>query len=89
MRSLNSSRWIATKGVLFLCLGCLSSALLFLEHPTTRVGLLLALTVWSFCRFYYFAFYVMKRHVDADYEFSGLGSLASHLIRKGKRTRRA
>jgi hypothetical protein len=82
MRELTSGRAIVIKGILFLLLGLLSSLLLVLEHPTVRLLVLLLLTVWSFCRFYYFAFYVMERYVDSSYRFSGLFSLARHFLSK-------
>lgn len=82
MKNLTSPAWIKVKGLLFLLLGLLSAVLLFFERPTLRVALLLILAVWCFCRFYYFAFYVIERYVDPNYRFSGLLSLASYLIRK-------
>jgi hypothetical protein len=82
MKDLTNPRWIKAKGFLFLFLGLLSSLLLFFEHPTLKVGLLLALAVWCFCRFYYFAFYVIECYVDPSYRFSGLLSFARYLIRK-------
>lgn len=82
MKDLTNPTWIKAKGLLFLFLGLLSVALLFFEHPTLRVALLLIVAVWCFCRFYYFAFYVMERYVDPNYRFSGLLSLARYLIRK-------
>jgi|HubBroStandDraft_4_1064222.scaffolds.fasta_scaffold1104950_1 hypothetical protein len=72
MRNLNSSRWIKFKGLLFLLLGLLSAALMLLDHLTPKTVLLLLVTVWSFRRFYYFAFYVIEHYVDPDYRFSGL-----------------
>lgn len=82
MRNLTDVRWIKLKGMLFLLLGLLSTALLFHEHPTLSAAFLIAVTVWSFCRFYYFAFYVIERYVDPSFRFSGLLSLAVHLIQK-------
>jgi hypothetical protein len=82
MRDIASPKWIKAKGLLFLFLGLLSATLLFFEKPTLRVALLLVLAVWGFCRFYYFAFYVIERYVDADYRFSGLLSFARYLIGK-------
>lgn len=81
MRDLTSPAWIKAKGLLFLFLGLLSLALLITERPTLRVAGLLALTVWCFCRFYYFAFYVLERYVDPSFRFSGLISLARYLLR--------
>jgi len=83
MKDLTDARWIKLKGVLFLIIGLLSAALLVLEHPTVRVGVLLAITIWCFCRFYYFAFYVIEKYVDSQYRFSGLWSFACYLV-KGK-----
>jgi hypothetical protein len=81
MKDLTSPASIKAKGFLFLFLGLLSATLLFLERSTLKVAALLILAVWSFCRFYYFAFYVMERYVDPAYRFSGLFSLARHLLR--------
>jgi hypothetical protein len=81
MKDLTSPAWIKAKGLLFLFLGLLSVTLLFLERPTLQVAVLLIVAVWSFCRFYYFAFYVLERYVDPAYRFSGLFSLARHLLR--------
>ncbi|OLC94373.1 MAG: hypothetical protein DMG35_16020 [Acidobacteria bacterium] len=82
MQNLTNPAWIKGKGILFLLLGLLSAALLFFERPTLRVAVLLLVVVWSFCRFYYFAFYVLERYVDPTYKFSGLFSLARYLLRK-------
>ncbi|MES1245510.1 MAG: hypothetical protein ABUT39_28150 [Acidobacteriota bacterium] len=81
MGDLKSSGLIKLKGVLFLVLGLASSALLLFEAPTLKVAALLGIAVWSFCRFYYFAFYVIERYVDPGYRFSGLMSFARYLIR--------
>ncbi len=53
------------------------------EYPTLKAGVLLVITIWSFCRFYYFAFYVIERYTDPNYRFSGLLSFFRYLIRKG------
>jgi hypothetical protein len=34
--------------------------LLLIEQPSFKVGALLAVSIWCFCRFYYFAFYVIS-----------------------------
>jgi hypothetical protein len=31
------------------------------------------LSIWSFARAYYFAFYVIEHYVDGSYRFAGLG----------------
>jgi len=88
MQSLTSPTWITIKGALLLLLGLLAGTLLFLRQPTLYSGLLLIVTVWAFCRFYYFAFYVMEHYVDPTYRFSGLLAFARHLIVDRKKDRR-
>jgi hypothetical protein len=81
MKDLTNPSWIKAKGMLFLLVGILAAVLLWLEQPTWKVALLLALTVWCFCRFYYFAFYVIEHYVDPGYKFAGLGSFIAYLTR--------
>ena len=82
MKSIADPFWIKVKGILFLILGTLASILLVLELPSVKVVVLLALAIWSFCRSYYFAFYVMEKYVDSTYRYSGLLDLARHLVRR-------
>jgi hypothetical protein len=85
MTNLTDPRWIKIKGLLFLVLGMLAGALLFMGNPTAEAAVLLGVTVWSFCRFYYFAFYVLERYVDPGYRFSGLLPMVQYLMAKGPR----
>ena len=77
-----SSFWIKVKGILFLLIGITAAVLVFLDNPKWQTALLLALAIWSFCRFYYFAFYVIEKYVDPNYKFSGLISFVKYLLRK-------
>jgi len=79
MRDLTDPRWIKFKGILFLIVGLLAAALLFLEAPTLKVATLLVIAVWCFCRAYYFAFYVIEKYVDPSFRFSGLWSAVRYL----------
>jgi hypothetical protein len=85
MKDLTSARWIKVKGILFLLLGSAASVLLVMEHPTWQVALLLALSIWCFCRCYYFAFYVIEKYVDSNYKFSGLGSFVYYLMNRRRK----
>lgn len=78
---LKDPRWIYAKGFLFLFTGSLAAILILIEYPTWRVAALLAMTVWGFCRFYYFAFYVIEHYVDGEYKFAGLWSFVRYLMR--------
>jgi hypothetical protein len=82
MKDLADPRWIKLKGILFLLIGVASAVLLILEMPTWKVGVLLAISIWCFCRFYYFAFYVIEHYIDPGYRFSGLWSFACYLLKR-------
>ena len=81
MRDLTDPFWIKLKGVLFLLLGCFAGGLILFELPSVRIGVLLLITVWAFCRAYYFAFYVIEKYVDPSFRFSGLGAAIRYLAR--------
>jgi hypothetical protein len=87
MKELTKPSWIKVKGLMFLVIGLLSSLLLLFEYPEIKVGLLLAIAIWCFCRFYYFAFYVIEHYVDPSYRFSGLWAFALYLWSKRHRNR--
>ena len=80
MKDLTSAGWIKLKGVLFLILGITASAILILENRNLKTAGLLALAVWCFCRFYYFAFYVIEHYVDPGFKFSGLWDFFRYLV---------
>ena len=84
MKDLTNPVWIKMKGLLFLLIGVAATILIFLDNPNWKTAVLLALTIWSFCRFYYFAFYVIEKYVDPGYKFSGLISFARYLLQRRK-----
>jgi hypothetical protein len=85
MTDLTNPSVIKFKGFLFLFLGLFAAALLLLLHPEWRVAMLLGVAIWSFCRFYYFAFYVIEKYVDSSYWFAGLSSFVRYLIVEWRR----
>ena len=81
MKDLTEARWIKLKGILFLIIGLLAAALIVIETQSWEVVVYLAIAIWCFCRFYYFAFYVIEKYVDSQYRFSGLWSFAVYFFR--------
>ena len=73
-RDLTSAKLIYLKATLFLVIGLLSVSALLLDNFSLRTAFLLLLTIWSFCRLYYFFFYVIEKYVDPTYKFAGLHS---------------
>jgi hypothetical protein len=79
---LKAARWMYLKAVLFLVAGCAASAGILVESPTLRTATLLGIAIWSFCRLYYFAFYVIEKYIDPSYKFAGLSSFVGYLLRR-------
>ena len=82
MADIKNPAIIWTKGILFLGIGLLSAGLLLAEAYSWKVLLLLVVAIWAFCRFYYFAFYVIEHYVDPGYRFAGLLSFVRYAIGK-------
>jgi hypothetical protein len=80
MRDIENPRWMYVKAVLFAVIGSVSSALIILSNPTLQICVLLVLAAWSFCRLYYFAFYVIEKYADPSYKFSGVFSAARYFL---------
>lgn len=72
MADLKSKKWIVAKGVMFFAIAVIASALIWIEIPTFKTALLLAVLIWASCRFYYFIFYVLERYVDPTMRYAGL-----------------
>lgn len=82
MRDINSPAAMWLKAILLVVIGITASVLLALEIGTLKGVLLLVLSIWAFCRAYYFAFYVIERYVDPGYRFSGLLSFLRYWVRR-------
>jgi hypothetical protein len=85
MKDLSNPFWIKLKGILFLVIGIVSALLVLLDNFKWQTALYLVLAIWSFCRFYYFAFYVIEKYVDPNYKFSGLFSFLKFLLQRRQR----
>jgi len=82
MTDLKNPRLIYLKGMLFLACGIMAAGLLLFHSPSLKIGVLLAISVWCFSRFYYFAFYVIQHYVDGEYRFAGLLSFVAYAVRQ-------
>ena len=79
---LKSKAAIYLKAILFLVIGVTSVALLLAQNFTLGTAILIALAIWSFCRAYYFAFYVIERYVDPSFRFAGLFAFAKYVLQR-------
>ena len=89
MGDITNPKLLYFKGFLFLFLGSFASVLLLVESPTIQTAVLLSMVVWSFCRLYYFAFYVIEHYIDPGYKFAGLTDFARYLLRRRAATKQA
>lgn len=78
MGDIKSERLLYWKGYLFGFLGLLAGGTLIWENFGWRNMTLLAITIWAFCRFYYFLFYVIEKYADPGFKFAGVGSFLKH-----------
>ena len=81
MKDLRSAKLIYLKAVLFVVLGSMAAALIIVRNPEVTTALLLAISIWAFCRAYYFAFYVIEHYVDSSFRYSGLLSFLRSMSR--------
>jgi hypothetical protein len=79
---IKSQRLIVWKGFLFLLCGVLAAAGLLAQSPSWTTAFLLTVALWSFCRWYYFMFYVIEKYVDPEFRFAGLGSFVRYITRR-------
>ena len=71
---------IHLKGALFLVMGLGAGSMLLVLAPTIRTAALLIITVWAFCRFYYYLFYVLDRYLGREKRFAGVIDALRYLI---------
>lgn len=72
------------KAGLFLISGLFAVVGIILDHPDFRTIALLAIAVWSFCRLYYFMFYVIEKYIDPEYRFAGIYSFLVYLATRNR-----
>lgn len=84
MADIRSPKLLYLKGTLFLLMGVLASGLLLAEHFDWKFAALLALTIWSFARAYYFVFYVIQHYIDPGFKFAGLWDFTRYLLSRKK-----
>ena len=85
---IKNPRLLYAKGALFVFTGIVAAGLILAEHPTIKIGALLAVAIWCFARAYYFAFYVIERYIDPSYKFAGLWDFTKYVIGNWNRCRR-
>lgn len=81
MGDIKDSRLLWLKFVLFVVAGVFAVVIALVLYPSLRLALLFTIAIWSFCRAYYFAFYVIERYIDPTFRFAGLTALVRYALR--------
>lgn len=89
MGDLKDPQLMYLKAFLFLIAGILCVCALYVENPDLRTAFLLYIAIWSFCRLYYFMFYVIEKYIDPGFRFAGIGSFLLYLWRTAARERKS
>jgi len=84
MGDLKNPKVIYLKGFLFLVAGTAAAGLLISKDPSLETVALVGITIWSFCRLYYFMFYVVEKYVDPSYKFSGIIPFIAYLVKQNR-----
>lgn len=87
MGDLKSAKLMYLKAFLFLVAGTAAAAGLLAQSPDLRTALLLAIAIWSFCRLYYFMFYVVEKYIDPSFRFASITAFLLYLLRQGRAKR--
>jgi len=82
MTYLTNTTAIIAKGLLFLLLLAMASALILIEAPSWRATGLLVIVVWASNRWSFFTTYVLQTYVDPAYRHDGMLSLLCWLLRR-------
>jgi len=69
------------KGWLFLVTGLLAAGTLLLESPRLQTIALLLITIWAFCRFYYYLFYVLENYIGRKQKYAGLWDALKFILK--------
>jgi hypothetical protein len=81
MGDINNPRVLWLKFGLFVFVGITATAIALFFFPYLKLGCLMAIAIWAFCRAYYFAFYVIEHYIEPGYRFAGLGSFIRYALR--------
>lgn len=80
VKTLTNPRLLYLKAALFVVAGTAAGCLVVVRQPALMTVLLLVITVWAFCRAYYFVFYVIEHYIDPLYRFSGVVAFMRYLL---------
>jgi hypothetical protein len=82
MSNIEDPRLLWIKGGLFVLLGCIALSIVAIQSGSVQVVVASVISIWAFCRAYYFAFYVVEHYIDGRYRYAGLTSLLNYYLQE-------
>ena len=77
-----SKKLMYLKAILFLVIGIFGFLYCWLINFNLIFFVMLVITIWAWCRLYYFIFYVITNYIDDKYKFSGIMDFLYYLFKK-------
>jgi hypothetical protein len=77
-----SKKLMYLKAALFLVIGIFGFLYCWLTNFNLIFFAMLTITIWAWCRLYYFIFYVITNYIDGKYKFSGIIDFLYYLFKK-------
>ncbi len=84
-RDIQSKALLHAKGLLFLLAGLIAVGGVLLESPRLRTVALLVIGIWSFCRFYYYLFYVLENYAGRGRRYAGIFDALRYVFTRRER----
>lgn len=73
---------LRAKGLGFALIGILSSAILISQFQHWLSAAMLLITIWAWCRFYYFLFYVLEHYAGRKRPYAGVLDALTAIFRQ-------
>ena len=73
---------LKAKGLCFALVGILSSAILISQLPHWSYIAMFLITIWAWCRFYYFLFYVLEHYAGRKRPYAGVLDALTAIFRR-------
>ena len=79
---LKNTKLIYFKALLFFLIGIVGLIYCLIINNIFYLFSMLVVTIWAWCRLYYFMFYVITNYIDQEYRFSSIFNFIQYLIKK-------
>jgi len=83
-KDITSKKLLYIKAGLFALTGSIAGGMILAMQPTLWTAILLVIAIWSFCRLYYFFFYVIDKYIDPSSRHSSLSSFAKSFFNRNQ-----